>query len=339
MLKKALTIAGIVIGIWLLNLFAGFFAVNFAAAKHQTAAHIIEGIARAGEVKSRINQFFQTSDRFPDSNRELGIGEPETYRHGTVDKATVGPLGQIRIDYAGSGLDEATIVMRPEANISGTGPAIRWECFALGVDESVTALIHEPRCVTLDAQAAIPALPEPAATVDNLINAIHARRASLVRHWIAAGVNVDSPGRNGEFPLTAAISAGDSAILQLLLEAGADANRRPQDHGPTPLMQAASSRCSPNLMQLLLDAGAEIEARDGQGKTALLYAAKSGDVNCVSVLLRAGANADATDNSGNQAINYAASYSRSSGAYTALRNHELRQQRGEEFVYRLPQAE
>lgn len=335
MSRTLLTIAGVVAGLWLLNLLTGLFAYNVTVAKHEQAASLIEGIARAGELRRRVDQFFRQNGHFPGSNRELGIGEPDTYRQGIVKSAAIDPDGRVRIDYSGA-LDGASVVLRPAINMSGTGPAVRWDCFAVGFDESIAALTREPRCATVASLDALPVPPEPEATVDNLVNAIHARRASLVRHLIAAGVNVNGVSQRREAPLIAAVEAGDSTILELLLKAGADVNRKPQENGPTPLMIAARSGCKINAIRILTDAGAEMEARDAQGMTALMHAAKAGDLNCVNALLRAGADVDATDNAGNKAINHAAGYGRSSGVYSALRGHEIKKRQGGEFVYRLP---
>lgn len=339
MLRAVVIAVSIVIAIWVLNIAAGFLTANYASSRYKSAAIATEGFARASEIRSRVDQFFQMNGYFPDSNRELGIGEPETYQNSTVSTAVIGPLGTIRVNFSDDALKDAAIVMRPVANITGTGPSLRWDCFAINIDEATASLIHEPRCTIVKDLDAIPALPKPEVTVDNLINAIHARRASLVRHLIVAGVNVNGLSQTRESPLFAAISAGDSLSLELLIEAGADVNLRLPQTGATPLMTVTRSGCNSNAVRLLIEAGAEIEGRDEKGMTPLMHAARSGEVNCVNALLRAGADVAATDYAGNKAVNYAASYGQSSSVYSALYKHELKQKQGGDFFYRLPPVE
>ena len=340
MRKIVLTIVGVVVGLWLLNVLTGLFAYNFFAKKHEHAGYLMEGIGRASELRARVGQFFSQQGRLPDSNRELGIGEPETYKHGVVKSATVGPNGEIRIDYAGSGLDDAALIMRPIVNVSGTGPAVRWECFAAGIDESITKLVQEPRCAAIKDRDAVPALAEPEATVENLIAAIHGRKRSLVQHWIEAGVNVNATDRVGQVPLLIALERADSAILELLIKAGANVNLRQEKTRATPLMIAAKSgRCNPNAIRALIDAGAEVEARDEKGMTSLMHAGRGGNSNCIDALLKAGANIDATDNAGHKAINHAATYGQNSSAYIRLRDYEVKRRQGGEFFYRLPETD
>jgi len=335
--KTLLTVAGIVVGLWVLNFLSGIFAFNFAASRQERANYFMEGVGRATELRARVDQFFRQSNRFPDSNQELGVGAPETYRLGVVDRVTVGPAGAVQVDYSKSKFDGGSVIMRPLVNLSGTGPSVRWECFAIGVDDSVAALIHEPTCATVRNRAAIPAPPAANATVDHLISAIYARKKSLVQYWIATGINVDAVGEGRLTPLSVAIERGNSEILAMVVAAGANVNRK-LENGTAPLITATKQGCSPNVIRILTDAGAEIEARDEKGMTALMHAANVDNAVCVNALLRAGADIDATDNSGSKAINFAARFGERSRAYAALSNHNMKLQQGDDFVYRLPDS-
>lgn len=69
--------------------------------------------------------------------------------------------------------------------------------------------------------------------------------------------------------LYSAVIAGDQRRVQLLLEHGADPDCGDDSH--TPLMLAAGCQLLP-IMQLLIDAGADINRRDSNGRTALMHA-------------------------------------------------------------------
>ena len=76
--------------------------------------------------------------------------------------------------------------------------------------------------------------------------------------------------------------------VQAALDAGADLEARDED-GRTPLMFAAGSN-SPEVVQTLLDAGADLEARTESGQTPLMGAAWNNEnPGVVQVLLDAGA--------------------------------------------------
>ena len=69
------------------------------------------------------------------------------------------------------------------------------------------------------------------------------------------------------------------------------------DHGQTALMFAAHNGQS-GVVQVLLDAGADINASDNDGWTALIYAARYGRSKIVDLLIAAGADVNAKNNIG-----------------------------------------
>jgi ankyrin repeat protein/beta-lactamase regulating signal transducer with metallopeptidase domain len=86
-------------------------------------------------------------------------------------------------------------------------------------------------------------------------------------------------------PLGAAARGGNPAVVDLLLDAGADANFAPRGDG-TPLMIAAASARGP-VIERLLAASARVDvALKGDG-TALIEAARTGDIHIVRRLLAA----------------------------------------------------
>jgi hypothetical protein len=109
---------------------------------------------------------------------------------------------------------------------------------------------------------------------------------TLLEHW-----RTEVCDSHGQTPLLWAVRGGHEAVVQLLLEKGADIEAR--DHsGQTALLWAAENGHRA-VVQLLLEKGADIEARDHSGQTALLWAAENGHEAVVQLLLEKGADIEA----------------------------------------------
>lgn len=76
-------------------------------------------------------------------------------------------------------------------------------------------------------------------------------------------------------------------IAKLLIEAGADANKK-NEGGWTAFMKAAAKNHT-KTMEVLLNAGADINARNDDGYTALMITAKGGSADAVPRLIKMGA--------------------------------------------------
>lgn len=93
-------------------------------------------------------------------------------------------------------------------------------------------------------------------------------------------------------------AAGDEdlAFLQAALQHGGDPNLVAGMFMSTPLFEVVGANEA--AIQLLLSAGADIDARDGDGDTAAMTAAGSGDFDVVYLLLSRGADYKLTNNKG-----------------------------------------
>ena len=79
-------------------------------------------------------------------------------------------------------------------------------------------------------------------------------------------------------------------ILVALIEGGADVNAR-DVNGMTPMMYAAHYNDCPDVITILKNAGADVNARDENGWTALMFAADyNNNPDVIMTLLEAGAN-------------------------------------------------
>ncbi len=100
----------------------------------------------------------------------------------------------------------------------------------------------------------------------NLFIAIRVHHAVQVSQELNKGLSVFFANDQGETPLTAAVRAGDTNIVNLVLARGANASTA-DENGLTPLMYAARGE---DLVMLtyLLKVGANPNVKDSSGKRA-----------------------------------------------------------------------
>ncbi|KAA8907990.1 ankyrin repeat-containing domain protein [Sphaerosporella brunnea] len=110
----------------------------------------------------------------------------------------------------------------------------------------------------------------------------------------------------GTTALLTAVRYGWDELADLLLNAGANINARPQPFGGWTALQAAAKRGDKELVQTLLNAGAQVNdpAHTDRGRTALQAACFAGSIDVVRLLLKAGAeiNAPAAESRGVTAL-------------------------------------
>ncbi len=95
-------------------------------------------------------------------------------------------------------------------------------------------------------------------------------------------------------PLFIAAGRANTAIVELLLERGADPDLIGESGDKTPLHQAILVGNNENI-ELLINASANIEKHNARGMTALHIAGGDGNLSAIKLLLEAGANIDAVD--------------------------------------------
>jgi ankyrin repeat protein len=119
--------------------------------------------------------------------------------------------------------------------------------------------------------------------------AAHWNDLESVNLLLRAGANPKLANRYGVTPISEAALAGNAAMIQALVEAGADARGLTTADGETVLMTAVRSG-NPQSVQLLLEHGADINAKENyRGQTALMWAAAERHPAVVKLLLERGA--------------------------------------------------
>ena len=136
-----------------------------------------------------------------------------------------------------------------------------------------------------------------AAVIDQLTAAILGSQMARVASLLRRGAPVNAADKYGTTPLYKAAVQGETEIVGMVLDAGADANRESggEDEG-TPLC-AAASWGQTEIVRLLLQHGADPNAIDTPNKgsmTALGWAERNGHAEVVKLLLEGGARPSAT---------------------------------------------
>ena len=131
---------------------------------------------------------------------------------------------------------------------------------------------------------------------DALFLAIEIKANEVLKVLIKAGANLESLEQLLKFtPLTMALHAKNMPAFKMLLKAGASPDKKCSfGAGGAPLHRAVSNELL-EAVKLLIAAGANLEARDCNKATPLIYAARRGLVGITKALLKAGANPQSVD--------------------------------------------
>jgi ankyrin repeat protein len=244
----------------------------------------------------------------------LGIGGNVTFVRGDelrlIDAARKGDGATLRV------------LLQQPINVAETEPdgttALHWTAY--WNDEETTAQL-------LRAGAAVNAANDFGVTP--LWLAAENGNLSIVRRLLQSGANPNVPLRSGETPLMTAARTGNEAVVAALIEKGAQLNVKERVRGQTALMWAVAQR-HPDVVDVLLKHGADVHERSNVwpqvvstteeqkhhpsyrreiqqgGYTALLFAARVGDLASARLLVAAGADVNSTAPYGTSAMVVAA---------------------------------
>ena len=112
--------------------------------------------------------------------------------------------------------------------------------------------------------------------------------AAVVEALLDAGADPDAALAEGETALMTAARTGALDVVRLLLDRGANVNAAETWRGQTALMWAAAEGHA-HLIPTMLSHGADVAARSTKGWTPLLFAVREGRIGVVQTLLEAGA--------------------------------------------------
>ncbi len=135
-----------------------------------------------------------------------------------------------------------------------------------------------------------------------LIAAGRRGHTAVVEYLLKNGAQIDLPNRHGEVVVFVAAANGDSKLLRLLLDNGADANATEFDNrsnqlslakstmGRDSVLMRAVQRGHLGIAKMLVEAGSDVNYRGFMGKTALYNAVENGRLNVVQYLISQKAN-------------------------------------------------
>lgn len=122
------------------------------------------------------------------------------------------------------------------------------------------------------------AAPALAATPDDLLDAVRRGDLAAVRAALDAGVPVDTPFRYDRTALSFAADRGNLEIVRLLVERGADPNKKDTFYGATPVSWAIDKGHA-SIVRLFLERGAPV------GPELLQSGASEGNAELVGLAL------------------------------------------------------
>jgi ankyrin repeat protein len=140
-----------------------------------------------------------------------------------------------------------------------------------------------------------------------LMYAILSNSDAVVNILIEAGANVNAKNNDGYNALLIASMYNRLELIKLLISAEVNINTR-TNTGATALM-FASRYSTKDVAELLINAGAEIHAKDNTGATALMFASSNSNKEVVELLIRAGAEINTKRNNGTTALMHASWFS------------------------------
>jgi uncharacterized protein len=179
-----------------------------------------------------------------------------------------------------------------------------WNANTLGEDHE-NALV--PAVLASDS-ASVAFLLQHGATVSHaaLEFAVHSKTIDVFR-LLAAAKKIDYRSVDGGSLLLSAAGAGNTQLVQELLDRGAPVNYRQPQSEDTPLLLLAGNTEQTDNARILIQRGADVNARNWMGQTALFHAATGTNTGMIELLVAHGADPNIRDGEGRTALTTASS--------------------------------
>ena len=127
----------------------------------------------------------------------------------------------------------------------------------------------------------------------------------ILQEIISHGANVNAVNKENVTALMTACEKKNTNAINVLLNAGADANTADAD-GDTCLHYTAQNYQCKEVLQAIISHGVDVNATNKKSVTALMTACHKGNTDEIQVLLNAGANSNIADAGGDTWLHYAA---------------------------------
>lgn len=136
---------------------------------------------------------------------------------------------------------------------------------------------------------------------------------------VLAGADKDALDYNGDSALMWAACEGRLAVVETLLQTGADVNVRRRQSGSSALENAAC--CGHvSVLKAILQHGANVDSCNGEGGAALHVAAEFNQVGAIDALIEAGASIELKSTKGRTPLFYAARFNQRKAMLSLLQH-------------------
>ena len=220
------------------------------------ASLLSEGFNLTAAVKIRVADYYVRNGIMPSDNSDVDLPPPKSLFGASVKRVGVGRGGVLLVDFEDR-IGQKAMTFTP--SISQVSGLLSWTCTSDSIDRAVLEKLR-PNCAY-----------QPATAAGKLMHAIANRELDEVNTILAGGTSPDTLV-NGNTPLMLAAKIGDTAIVDSLLEAGAEIdNPALSSERRSPLMVAITSN-NPEVVGLLLSKGASVTRKDYRGMSAMDHA-------------------------------------------------------------------